>query len=69
MTPDKQPNKFEATFSKNVGKHLTIYMKNGRAMPGILRSHSGRTVRIDTPNGVEGGTEIDCDDISTVSVK
>lgn len=68
LQPEKE-NKFEGTFKKSIGKRLTIYMKNGKAMPGVLRSYNSRTACIDTPDGVKGGTEIDCEDISTVSQK
>lgn len=67
-SPEKE-NKFESTFSKSTGKHLTLYMKNGKAMSGILRSYNHDTVSIDTPAGVVGGTQVDCSDISSVSVK
>lgn len=62
-------NKFEATFSVNIGKHLTIYMKNGKAMSGVLRAYNHNTASIDTPKGIVGGTQVDCSDISSVSVK
>ena len=68
LEPEKT-NKFESTFKKSVGKHLTIYMKNGKAMSGVLRAFNHDTVSIDTPAGVVGGTQVDCSDISSVSVK
>lgn len=61
-------NSFDLVFEQAMDKRLLVYLTNGKAMEGILRSFDDISIRMDSIKGLKGGTAVKRDSISTATL-
>lgn len=69
MGTPKEPDQFDTVLAASIGKNIVAYMKNGKAMTGVLRKYDTTSILIDGIANASAGTAVSRADISSLSQK